>query len=385
MSRCRQLFRTTRATGEARVASSQYAATETILPFVLQQRQVTNPAEAAWNAVSSQPCGQYCLAPQLDVYAYTPAGAKAVVYVFHGGQGSAQMWITGEEEAALVGDLVRNDYAVVLLESTHRPIHSNWFFPDAQRFDPTNFNPPNGMPPAHNDAWNATVNADEMLVRDVHAALGLNAASKIFLVGFSSGGTFACAMAYNLKLAPPVMDDYYYLTPRTNTAGGLDVRATAVYGNVGVPFYFGNYVAPAGPPASVPLAYAYSTPTIFSHGVNDPNNPPAEVAANAAFLAGLGVPVEDNAAAPVLLRPDRFARVLGLSYAESRTIYDGLLPQYVDASGFVLPTADNAPVLARLPTDKRQGVEEQLKVLRAEHHVSSEHHHRTIAFFDAHL
>ena len=30
-------------------------------------------------------------------------------------------------------------------------------------------------------------------------------------------------------------------------------------------------------------------------------------------------------------------------------------------------------------------VEEQLKVLRAEHHVSSQFHDRTVAFFDAHL
>jgi pimeloyl-ACP methyl ester carboxylesterase len=379
------------ATVEARAVLPRYAATETILPFVLQERQVPNPAWAAWHAALSNPCGTdpaHCLDQRLKVYFYVPANAKAVVYIFHGGQSSAHMWITGEEEAALIGDLVRNDYAVVLLESTHRSVDSNWFFPDPQRFDPAGFNPPPPPPAAGNayiDAWNATVNADELLVRDVHTALDPIVASKVFLVGFSSGGKFASAMAYSLKLAPPAMDDYFYTTPRTNTAGGLDVRAAAVYGNIGVPFYFGNYVAPAGPPASVPLAYAYSTPTIFSHGVNDPNNPPAEVAANAAFLAGLGVPVEDNAACHVQLRPDRFARVLGISLAESRAIYDALVSQYVDANGFVLPAADSAPVLALLPADKRQGVEEQLKVLRAEHHVSSENHHRTVAFFDAHL
>jgi len=148
-----------------------------------------------------------------------------------------------------------------------------------------------------------------------------------------------------------------------------------------------------GDPVSVPPAYAYSTPTIFNHGVNDPNNPPGEVAANVAFLASLPapVPVEDNAADPIPLRPDRFARVLGLSYAESRALYAALvidplpLAPYVNASGFVLSAADNAPVVVGLPANKRQGVEDQLIVLRAEHHVSSEHHHRTVAFFDAHL
>jgi hypothetical protein len=87
------------------------------------------------------------------------------------------------------------------------------------------------------------------------------------------------------------------------------------------------------------------------------------------------------------LRPDRFARVLGVSYAESRALYAELVGNrlYVDADGFVQPEAEMAPVLQRLPVNKRQGVEEQFKVLRAEHHVSSEHHHRTVAFFNAHL
>lgn len=146
---------------------SPFAATETILPFVLEHKQVENPALTAWNAAPSNPCGQNCLSPQLDVYTCAPPNAKAVVYVFHGGEGKAQMWITGEEEAALVGDLVRNTYAVVLLESTHRPVDANWFFPDPARFDPASFNHP--QTPGSDDAWNATVNADEQLVRNVHA------------------------------------------------------------------------------------------------------------------------------------------------------------------------------------------------------------------------
>lgn len=373
--------------GGVRPVLAQFAETETILPFAMQHKRVANPALAAWNAAPSNPCSLgYCLAPDLDVYFYVPVNAKAVVYIFHGGEGTAEMWITGEEEAALIGDLVRNTYAVVLLESTHRPLDSNWLFPDPERFDPANFNHPATL--GVNDAWNETVNADELLVRTVHAALGLDTTTKVFLVGFSSGGKFASGMAYNLKLAPPVLDDYYYTAPRMSTVGGLNVRAAAVYGNVGVPYYFGNYVPAAGDPVAVSLAYTYTTPTIFNHGVNDPNNPPGEVAANVAFLASLPapVPVEDNAAAPVPLRPDRFARVLGISYVESRTIYAALAadPLSVDANGFVLSAADHAPVVLGLPAHKRQGVEDQLKVLRAEHHVSSEHHHRTVAFFEAH-
>lgn len=112
--------------GSARLGLAKFTETETILPFALTHRTVANPALAAWNAAPSNPCGSGdCLGPDLDVYSYVPAEDKAVAYVFHGGESSDEMWITGEEEAALVGDLVRNGYAVILLESTHRPVDRN--------------------------------------------------------------------------------------------------------------------------------------------------------------------------------------------------------------------------------------------------------------------
>jgi len=372
----------------AQIAQALFTETEAILPFVMEHKTVANPALAAWNAAPSQPCSQdYCLDPDLDVYYYIPASAKAVAYVFHGGQGSAKMWITGEEEAALVGDLVRDGYAVVLLESTHRSIDQNWFFPDPERFDPANFNHP--ATPGLSDPWNETVNADEQLVRNVHALLGYDTSTKVFLVGFSSGARFASAMAYNLQLDQPALNDYYYTSPRMNTTGGLNVRAAAVYNNVGVPYYFGNYVPGPTDPASVAKAYQYDTPTIFNYSLNDPNNNPAEAAANADFLGTLSTPIpyEKNLLEPVPLLQDRFARVLGVSYAESRALYAALVtdPTYVDPNGFVLPAADNAPAVQALPTDKRTGVHAQLQVLQAKHHVSSQYHDRTVAFFDTYL
>jgi hypothetical protein len=376
----------TLALGAGQLAAAPFAQNESILPFVMSHRTVANPALAAWNAAPSDPCGAgYCLKPDLDVYSYVPAGAAAVAYVFHGGSGSAQMWITGEEEAALIGDLVRARYAVVLLESTHRPLDTNWFFPDPALFNPDDlrqrFTPTD-------DPWNATVNADEQLVRNVHALLGHDTSTPVYLVGFSSGARFANAMAYSLQLDPPALGDYAYTSPRTNTGGGLNVRAAAVYNNVAVPYYLGNYSPAPADPATVALAAQYDTPTIFNYSLNDHNNPIAEVEANADFLTTLPVPVavEKNLAMPARLRADRFARVLGVSYAESRDLYAALLadPAFVDAGGFVLPAADRAPVLLTLPLGKRTGVVEQLKVLRAEHHVSSQFHDRTVAFFDAH-
>lgn len=370
-------------TAIAPFAAERFIETEAILPFTLEHRTIANPALNAWDMAPSNPCGVlFCLQPDLNVYSYAPADAKAVAYVFHGGSGSAEMWITGEEEAALLGDLARHEYAIVLLESTHRPIDANWFFPDPERFSPQNFSHP--ATPGSSDAWNATVNADEQVVRNVHALLGYNTDTPVFLVGFSSGAKFASAMAYSLELDPPALGDYYYTNPRTNTGGGLNVRAAALYNNVGVPYYFGNYQPSPGDPVPAPLATQYDTPTIFNYSLNDGGNPVTDIEANADFLATLGVPVEKNLSQPTRLRPDRFARVLGLSYAESRDLYAALAP-YIDPNGFVLPSADTAPVMEMLSIGKRTGVTDQLKVLRAEHHVSSEYHHRTVAFFDAHL
>jgi hypothetical protein len=374
--------------GSSGLALAQFTETEEILPFGLRHRTITNPALAAWNAAPSNPCGLgYCLDPDLDVYYHVPSAAKAVVYIFHGGSGSAEMWITGEEEAALVGDLVRNGYAVALLESTHRPVDRNWFFPDPERFDPANFNHP--ATPGMSDAWNETVNADEQLVRNVHAHLGFDTSTQVFLAGFSSGAKFANAMAYNMQLDPPLLDDYYYSSPRTTSGGGLNVRAAAVYNNTGVPYYLGNYVPRAGDPASLGKAYQYDTPTIFNYSLNDRKNDPSGVAANADFLGTLPTPVayERNLSEPTELLQDRFARVLGVSYAESRALYAALAadPTFVDANGFVQPAAYHAPAVLDLPSGKRTGVTDQLMVLRAEHHVSSQYHDRTAAFFDAHL
>jgi len=359
---------------------SQFTETEAILPFRMEHKRVANPALAAWNAaLPIAPSPDLLVDLRTDISYYVPAGAKAVAYVFHGGQGSAKMWIAGEEEAALVGDLVRNGYAVVLQESTHRPVEENWFFPDPERFDPARLEEP----------WNETANADEQLVREVHTLLGYDPSTKVFLVGFSSGAKFASAMAYNLKLEPPLLNDYYYTSPRTNTAGGLSVCAAALYNTVGVPYYFGNFVP--DPLFCVPKDHDYDTPTIFNYGLNDPGNDPSEVEANAAALGNLPTPVpyEDNLGEPAPLLHDRFARVLGVSYAESRALYAALvadpLSGYVDASGFVQPAADGAPAVLGLPAGKQQGVEDQLKTLRAEHHVSSQYHDRTVAFFDTHL
>ena len=323
-------------------AAEQFTATEAILPFVMEHRTVANPALDAWNAAPSNPCGagtDFCLKPLLDVYYHIPANAKAVAYVFHGGSGSAKQWITGEEEAALLGDLVRNQYAVVLLESARRPIDSNWFFPDPERFDPADL--PQTFTPS-DDARNATVNADEYIVRNVHALLGYNTNTPVTLVGFSSGAKFASAMAYSLQLAPPALGRYGYTHPRTNMAGGLNVRAAALYNNVGVPYYFGNYQPQPGQPVPAPLA-TYNTPTIFNYSLNDAGNPIADVEANADFLAALAVPIEKNLSEPTRLQPDRFARVLGVSYAESRDIYAALVDsEYVDANGVVLPGTETA-------------------------------------------
>jgi hypothetical protein len=60
-------------------------------------------------------------------------------------------------------------------------------------------------------------------------------------------------------------------------------------------------------------------------------------------------------------------------------------PLHVGTDGYVLSSADGAEIVIGLPERKNRSVQQQLKVLRAEHQVSAEFHHRTVAFFDLHV
>jgi hypothetical protein len=108
---------------------------------------------------------------------------------------------------------------------------------------------------------------------------------------------------------------------------------------------------------------------------------------NANFLETLPVPVpaEKCLARPVKPTADRFARVLGLSFAESRGLFAALVPDNVDSDGYLVDGAEHSPAVEALPAPQREAVEMQLDVLRARHQVTAEFHHRTVAFFDRHV
>jgi hypothetical protein len=131
----------------------------------------------------------------------------------------------------------------------------------------------------------------------------------------------------------------------------------------------------------------WECPTNYSEF--DPKNPVAEVEANANSLEALAVavPFEKRLAHPIQLAADRFARVLGISFAESRGLFAALSadPACVNAQGYVLDGAEHSASVLALEGGREQGVQQQLAVLRALHHVSAEHHAHTIAFFDRHV
>ena len=57
----------------------------------------------------------------------------------------------------------------------------------------------------------------------------------------------------------------------------------------------------------------------------------------------------------------------------------------MNAQGYVLDGAERSAAVSALAGGREQGVRQPLAVLRALHHVSAEHHHHTVAFFDRHV
>ena len=51
----------------------------------------------------------------------------------------------------------------------------------------------------------------------------------------------------------------------------------------------------------------------------------------------------------------------------------------------MLDGAERSAAVSALAGGRKQGMRQQLAVLRALHHVSAEHHQHTVAFFDRHV
>ena len=321
---------------------AQFVAEETILPFRPDHLTVDG----------------------LDVYYHFPSGTPAewsgILYFFHGGKGTARSGFQKVEMAALLGDAVEQGYAIICPESTirrHHPEWRNWVFPEPDRPWPAAF-------PA---AWK---NGDEIFIRRLHDHFfGTDGDSlPVFLVGHSSGGRFASAMGLLLRQSRP-------FTKRT-----LNVRAVAVFANTGSRAYFGNH--PDRPHRD------YPTPVLFNHAANDPLNPVEEIEDNARHLHLSGVPVQLNRSERQPLRADRMARIVGISYAQSRQIYR-ILHQggYLTADRLVRAGAFDylrATSEYRWSRAQWREIDRQLNVLNAGHSFMSDFNASTFRFFAAH-
>jgi hypothetical protein len=387
---------------------------ESMTPFQLTRISVPNP-----NTISAEPrLSAAVVTPvatlRVDYYIPTTAATVGVAYFFHGGEGNVTNWSSDEEQAALMTDLVRLGYGVVLVESTHRTgiigEDGDTGFVAWHIFDPDQyaFIRPD------------TINADEMLVRTVHKTLtgpgydlyaeatsATDRGTPIYLVGFSSGGRFAAAMGYWLKQPEPtdrnadgnILDEPNPPSARTPGITRLNVRGVAVYCHVTEPWYYDAARTPV-----------YSTPLISNVGDDDDDNPIAERDANLDLLRARGVAVEANTSTAQPLRRDRMARVVGISHGESRWFYEkmaawdattGGTTDFMDDRGnFLVNFFDDGladeldqlldefegELIAAGRTDslRQASMEHQLKVLLAEHHPMSDFHHRTVRWFETH-
>ena len=231
-----------------------------------------------------------------------------------------------------------------------------------------------------------------MHVRHVHNVLSVQMRlfdpehTPVFLAGASNGGRFVSAMSYRLK--QPVAGQ----RPER-----LNVKATAIYIKGGSRFYLGLNQEDGTP---FPQQVLYDTPTIFNHGINDPNNPDViqiqqelEATLRQRVAAGLidirNTPFTTiNTTRPTPLTPERLTRVPGVSYALSRLMYQDLeAAGAIDTRDLVRPGAIRvleSNSIFNLDTQQLSDVKAQLTLLQAGHAVNSNDNLETLRFFELH-
>jgi hypothetical protein len=296
-------------------------------------------AAAAWAPISETLVAG--VGGAVTFHRHVPLAPRGLILLLHGRGGSAGALFSRTESRAFTVDAVARGLGVVALDSHDRTANE----------------------------WNQEADlASNLDLRNVRAVLDLLLArgeitrgAPLFTFGVSAGSFFSAKVVGLLTGA---------------VTGFTDFRAASLY------------IGQGGPPS---LVASLVTPLRFNLAQNDshPDISNAAALAQSAAQNARGVPSEAAVHPPSPLYPGRFARIEGLSVADSTAIFEALRDAgLLDPVGYQLVAPSQSGWLARIPSRFSAfaiPIAEQLNVAYAEHQFFSDYNNATLGFFERRL
>ena len=283
-----------------------------------------------------------------NVYYYFPPNPIGIVYLFHGTGGSAENFIYGVENRSFTNAAIARGYAVVSMDAEEVTLNQDIDGDGGRRFMTQPIDTINNV-----DYRNIKKIKIEFINRGL-----ITAGTPRFSIGMSAGSNFSAATSYIWNFT-----GVGYCSRAQNT--GFDLRTS-------------------------PFAYR-----LARYDDNPSYNYPVglqQALANVALLDTRGIcnDLYENDRQPIY--PERFARVPGISVANSILIYNELVVNnQIDANGFALNTSvieanvlanpSAYPTIVSFVNSGITGMVSQIGASNAEHSFYSDYNAATLDFF----
>ena len=261
-----------------------------------------------------------------------PANPRGLVFAFHGSGGSGDLPFTKSEAKVATRLLLSRGFGVVGLDSVNR-VDRQW-------------NPLFAL--SNPDVINV-----QGIIERLRAAGTISASTPIYCEGTSNGGGFCSRISALLG----------FRAQSLMIADGIE-----------------------------PIMAQTPVPTIWTLGRFDPTLAPGYLERAAQSAAGLGarrILNELNIVEPSAVYPERFARIDGISVADSTALVASLRAAgFLDAAGRVIRDPRGNALDAIIPAALRSKSGEivaQMELATAAHEYYSDHAHRVVHFFEAQL
>jgi hypothetical protein len=283
-----------------------------------------------------------------NVYYYFPPNPIGIVYLFHGTGGSAENFIYGVENRSFTNAAIARGYAVVSMDAEEVTLNQDIDGDGGRRFMTQPIDTINNV-----DYRNIKKITVEFINRG-----WITASTPRFSIGMSAGSNFSAAVSYIWNFT-----GVGYCSRAQNT--GFDVRLS--------PFAYRLARYDDNPSYNYPIGLQ-------------------QAMANVAELQSRGIcnDLYENDRQPIY--PERFARVPGISVANSILIFDELVANnQIDVDGYALNssliqtnvTANPSayPTIVSFINNGITGMVSQIGASNAEHSFYSDYNAATLDFF----